>query len=413
MSYQASEKIQGIFDRLVAMPQVQQGLAYIKEHLDDSVEEQIEFCLIEAPTYHEEGRAQRLKEKFEEIGIENVSIDENNNVDGFFPGTEDGRILTEAHIDTVFPFGTVKGVRREGDMLYAPGIYDNARGIACLLTALRAMKHAGITPRKTVIVGGTSREEAPGGLGGMKDLCDRYPDIAAAVCMDGGFVANLTFNATYNHVMEYTFKGIGGHAFGAYGTVANPLNAASRAAVKIGELRLPTEPKTTATPSKMISSEQSGLSAIPDICTLYVNYRSDSEENFRQLCEDVERCVQEACAEETARWGRDTITVESKLLMELPGGRQDAHDPIVEADWLCCRYVGGDADFRQSGNANSNIPISRGIPGVTIGNSKFNFNVHSVEEKFCTKDAWQGPQALFLMILMTAGVTGGTESCMD
>ena len=412
MTYQVSKGMKGKFSALLAMPQVQESLNYIKANHSCSIDEQIEFALIEAPTFQEKNRADHLRDKLCEIGVENVCIDEHNNVEGMIKGTEAGLVLTEAHIDTVFPFGTTSAVRREGDMLYAPGIYDNARGIACMLQAIRALKRSGIKTRKSLIVGGTSREEAEGGLGGMRDLLDRHGEIEASISVDGGFLECITFNATYNRVLEYTFRGTGGHAFSAFGVVANPVGAACRAVVKIENIMVPGEPKTTYAAAKIVSAEHSGVTAIPDNCRLYVNYRSDSKEEFERLSLKIAECIQTACCEETARWGRDTITAEERVLTDLPGGHQDVHSQIVEADYICSEYAAGEPIFRASGNSNSNIPISKGIPAVTVGSSNGNNKAHTIDERFCITNAYQCPQGLFLLLLMILGVDGGITSCL-
>lgn len=411
MSYQVSQSVKSTFEQIIALPEVQQGLQYLKEDNSHSIEEQIEFTLIEAPTFQEKDRAERLKAKFEALGIEDVQISAAYNVDGVLRGATDAQLLTEAHIDTVFPQGTVKEVRREGDMLFAPGIYDNARGIACLLAALRAIRLTGLRLERTLIVAGTSREEATGSLGGMRELIAKYPHADASISVDGGFMDAITCNATYSRVAVYTFSGVGGHAFSAFGTAANPVGAACRAAAKINDLQVPTAPKTTYALSKIVSSEKSGVTAIPDSCKLYINYRSDSEAAFAALEQEIEACIQQGCEEENARWNADRISVTGIELSSLPGGRQDPHLPLVEANYLCAKYVGSSALFRESGNSNSNVPISLGIPAVTVGSSTRKHCAHSLEEQFCTSDAYTGPQGLFLLLLMSAGIADRISPC--
>ena len=42
--------------------------------------------------------------------------------------------------------------------------------------------------------------------------------------------------------------------------------------------------------------------------SIKINYRSNGEAELEALDKEVFRCIEEACAEETARWGKDTIT---------------------------------------------------------------------------------------------------------
>ena len=411
MEYQISEKIRRSLAQLLLQPFVQETLKSIKASNEDSVEEQIEFTKTEAPTFHEEGRSRLLCAKLKALGLDNAQTDDNKNVIASIKGSRlDERVLLEAHMDTVYSFGTVKTVRREGNMIYAPGILDNARGIANLLTVVRALQKTDVKTIRPLLIAGTTREEAAGGLGGMRDLFQHYPDIRASVSIDGGFFEKLTFNATFNKACEYIFRGPGGHAFNAFGLAANPIGAASRTVVKLQGLSVPETPRTTYAASKIISAEDSGITAIPENCRLYINFRSDGAEEFKALEESIEACIQAGVQEENERWHAAQITVEKKELLSLPGGRQSAHLPLVEAAMLCGTYVGAATELRYSGNSNSNIPISKGIPAVTVGGSRTNYHSHSASnEYFCTEEAYRLPQGVFLLMLMLLGVEGVIE----
>ena len=408
--YRVSENVRNTFDAVLAVPGVRGVLASVQAENEDSIAEQITIAKTEAPTFREEGRSALMAGKLSGVGLADVTQEENRNVFGFLKGSGAETILLEAHMDTVYPFGTTKEIRCEEGVLYGPGIYDNARGMACLLAALRALKRSGLKTVRTLIAGGTTREEASGSLGGMRDMLDRFPDVSASVSLDGGFLEKLTFRATYNRAMEYTFRASGGHAFNAFGAVPNPVGAAARAVAKMHEIRVPEVPRTTYAASTIHSAEDSGITAIPESCRLTVNFRSDGEHEFKWLAGEIDRVVHEACAEESERWGKEQVRLEEKVLLELPGGTQDEHTPLLEAAYLCGQYVGADPELRYSGNSNSNIPISRGIPAITIGGSRFNCHSHSAgKECFPIKDAYKCPQGVFLLLLMLLGIEGVTE----
>ena len=411
MEYSVSEKNRELMDRILEMEEVHDALVFLEEDQSHSIEQQIELCMIESPTYHEESRALRYAEMLRESGnVEGIGIDSRFNVTGTIPGRGKGRILLEAHLDTVFPFGTVHGVRREGATLYAPGIYDNARGLSVLLAALRALKRTGFTLEKTLIVGGTTREESPGCGAGMAELLDRYPDVQASVSVDGGFINGINLSAKYSANVEFRFVGIGGHAGNAFGKCANPLGAASRAVAAINEI-VPPE-KTTYAATQLMTPETSGLGSIPDHCILRVNYRSETAEGFERIGRLIEKCVAKGCEEETERWKQDTIRWEKQVLTYLPGGLQDPHLPIIEAHYLASEALGEEVFFR-AGSSNGNIAISRGIPATTVGSGLGNRKAHSVHELFCTDRAFLCPQGLLLLLLMTGGIQGRTPSCLD
>ena len=159
MDYQVSAKIQGLFDQVTAIDEVKKGIEFIEKDQDQSISDQKALTLIESPTFHEETRAKAYCGYLEGLGLENVHIDEYGNAVGLLKGTGGGpKVLVEAHMDTVFPFGSVKEVKEENGVLYAPGIVDDTRGLAVLLSALRGIKASGLKTKGDIVFVGTARE---------------------------------------------------------------------------------------------------------------------------------------------------------------------------------------------------------------------------------------------------------------
>ncbi len=412
MEYRVSENVENKLRALTAMPEVRAALEFLKNDQARSIEEQIEFAKIEAPSHHEEARAKRFAEKLRALTEDPVVIDEKYNVESIPPEKDGKTFLLEAHLDTVFPFGTVTDVLRDGDELRAPGIYDNARGIACLLSALRALRASGLRLKNRLIVAGTTREEED--LAGMRELLARHPELTASVSVDGGFLERISYNATSYRAVEYTFHGRSGHVFQVFGQTANTLGAAGRALAKIQEIRVPESPRTTFSCTALRTPSHCGVTSFPDSCTLFVSYFSDGLAEFDALEREIDSCVQSACEEENRRWDVDQLAVTKETVGAFPGGRQDRHAPIVEAFFACADHIGTDPQFAESGTSNANIPISMGIPAVTLGGSwGRDLGGHSVKEHFPVTDAYKCPQGLFLLILMLCGVEGGPDSCLS
>lgn len=408
MPYEISQPVQQALDGLLHQQAVQNALAAIEQDQENSLEEQIRLTCVEAPTYQEQNRAELFAQMLHELGLEDVHIDRGSNVLGLRRGTKPGKkVLVEAHMDTVFPMGSVKGVRRENGCLYAPGISDDTRGLAVILGVIRALNASGITCCSDILFAGTTREEGGGAMGGMKDLLDDLGDeIACVLSVDSASIENIIYCATGLRTMEFTFRGIGGHAYAAFGDVAQPVHAAARAAAKIAQLEVPKDPKTTFAVSNFHAGNMAGMHAIPAECSIVVNYRSNDPKVLEQLHDRIFAIMQEACDEETVRWGKDVITWSHQCHCDVPAGSQDVHSELVEQLGAVIRLMGREPRFLPGGATNCNISIARGIPSVCMGFSWCKEGEttmdHTLQEKFPIENAYKGVQTAFLMTLLAA-----------
>ena len=130
---------------LLATPEIRSAFAYLDQNNGFSDHELITICEIAAPPFKEELRGRFVEERLRELDLGDVVTDSAGNVLASRAGsTGDPVVLISAHLDTVFPEETDVLVRRDGNRLYAPGISDNACGVASLLGLARAMAAAGM-----------------------------------------------------------------------------------------------------------------------------------------------------------------------------------------------------------------------------------------------------------------------------
>jgi acetylornithine deacetylase/succinyl-diaminopimelate desuccinylase-like protein len=208
---------------------VVKAIQFIKDDDNRTLREHLELCEIPAPSHNEEKRAIYVKDKFEEIGLENVKIDEVWNVMGTIPGTGNGPvIMLAAHTDTVFPIETDIKVRKEGDVYYCPGINDDTRAVAELFTIARAMKTFGIRAQGDIIFCANVCEEGLGDLKGVKHIFENPNSIDAFVSIDNPVTGGIVYTATGSHRYQVIFRGCGGHSFADFG-LPNPIHAMGRA----------------------------------------------------------------------------------------------------------------------------------------------------------------------------------------
>src|ERR1051326_3472274 len=119
--------------RLAASPEVRSAFNWFRVHEPQLLHWQMEMARIPAPPFGESARAAWLAERFREVGLDDVRIDDVGNVFGIHPGFGRRYVALSAHIDTVFPANTPLNIRQQGSRIYGPGVSDNGAGVAALL----------------------------------------------------------------------------------------------------------------------------------------------------------------------------------------------------------------------------------------------------------------------------------------
>ena len=412
MEYKVSEQVRQKFDALVKDEKVQKALKFMEEDQDAVIDRQIELTLIPAPTYHEQKKAERMLEMFKEEGLSDCHIDEYGNCVGIRKGTGGGKTtLVEGHMDTVFALDTELKIVREDGFIKCPGIVDDTRGCAAVLSTIRALNAAGIQTKGDIHFVGTVQEEGTGALKGMKYYVDHHPELEASISVDGPGYQEITYEATGIQTYEVNFNGIGGHACGMFGKVANPLHAAARAIAKISEFRVPADPMTTFAVTNFHAGSFEAVHAIVPTAQIRFNFRSNSQEELEKLRDRIFAAIDEACKEETDRWGMDTITYEVKHICDVNAGHQDSHASIVEGAMAAAEFLGcAEPKLGNGGSTNCNRAMEAGLPAVCLGGGcDYDCQCHTLDEQFKVEDAFKGCQQTLLMTLLCAG-TEMTES---
>ena len=412
MEYKVSEQVRQKFDALVKDEKVQKALKFMEEDQDEVIDRQIELTLIPAPTYHEQKKAERMLEMFKEEGLSDCHIDEYGNCVGIRKGTGGGKTtLVEGHMDTVFALDTELKIVREDGFIKCPGIVDDTRGCAAVLSTIRALNAAGIQTKGDIHFVGTVQEEGTGALKGMKYYVDHHPELEASISVDGPGYQEITYEATGIQTYEVNFNGIGGHACGMFGKVANPLHAAARAIAKISEFRVPADPMTTFAVTNFHAGSFEAVHAIVPTAQIRFNFRSNSQEELEKLRDRIFAAIDEACKEETDRWGMDTITYEVKHICDVNAGHQDSHASIVEGAMAAAEFLGcAEPKLGNGGSTNCNRALEAGLPAVCLGGGcDYDCQCHTLDEQFKVEDAFKGCQQTLLMTLLCAG-TEMTES---
>jgi acetylornithine deacetylase/succinyl-diaminopimelate desuccinylase-like protein len=406
-AYKVSPKVQDTFSKIMAQPAVKKGLDFIKADHDNTITEQKQINIIPAPPFKEDKRSADYFKRLSALGLKNMTSDSIGNVCGIWPGTGKGpKLLVAAHLDTVFPEGTDVTVKEKDGILYAPGISDNTAGLAAQLSLIRALKASGVKTSGDIMFCGNVGEEGLGDLRGVKAIFRDHKDIDGSIHWDYADVTGVHYNAVGSHRYEITYKGPGGHSFNAFGR-PSAIHALGRAIAKIADLKTPENPKTTFTVG--VVKGGTSINAIAGEASLLMDMRSGSDKELLAVEAKFLQIVKQAAAEENARWGSDQIKFEIKPVGNRPAGSQPTDAPIVQASWISAELIGVKPKLMDASSTDMNLPISLGIPAVTLGSGGKEANNHALTEWFDPKDSYQGPQRVFLTVLGLVGIDGVTE----
>jgi acetylornithine deacetylase/succinyl-diaminopimelate desuccinylase-like protein len=409
---QTAPAVETAYTAILAHPKVIKTLEDIKADDDRTLAEQKRITEIPAPPYKEKARAEYYLKRFVELDFKDASIDAEGNVIGLRKGSGGGpKLVVSAHLDTVFPEGTDVTVKEKDGVILAPGIGDDSRGLAALLSLIQAMNANQIATVGDILFVGTVGEEELGNLRGVKALFRDHVDIDGFISIDGLGITRIVNQATGSHRYEMIFRGPGGHSFQEFG-LPSAIHAMGRAIAKISELQPPKEPKTTFTVGTVVGG--TSVNAIAAEARMAVDMRSDSTEELLKLEARLLDLVKDAVREENARWNSDKIAVEIKLIGDRPAGIVALDSPIVQATQRAVAVVTRAPRVSFAGSStDSNWAMSRGIPAVTIGGGGEGGNWHSRNEWYRPVDAYFGPQNALLTILVLTGLEGVTRPALQ
>jgi acetylornithine deacetylase/succinyl-diaminopimelate desuccinylase-like protein len=296
-------------------------------------------------------------------------MDQEGNVMGVRKGTGQAPMLAVvAHLDTVFPEGTDVKVKRDGTRLLAPGIGDDTRGLALMLAIIRAMNAAKVLTASDVLFVGNVGEEGEGDLRGVKYLLHKgkYKDrIKLFLAIDGGDQGSITRGGVGSKRYRVVFRGPGGHSYGAFGLV-NPAYAMAAAIARLADVQVPSSPKTTYNVG--VVSGGTSINSIPFEVGMDVDMRSESCAELGKVDATFVAIVKSAVADEnrarSTREGR--VEADPKVIGERPCGETSLQAPILQSATAVVQAFGLTPAYTFS-STDSNIPMSLGIPALTIG----------------------------------------------
>lgn len=394
---------------LLGAERVRRAFRLFETEAERITEEHVRICSIPAPPFGEAERAEYLRAKFAEFGLADARVDGEGNCLALRRGRALRPLFVlSAHLDTVFPEGTDYTVRREGAKLRAPGIADDGCGLAALMTLGRAFVECGLETEGSVLFVGTVGEEGEGNLRGVRHLFgagEWAGRIDAFVSLDGPGVERITNAALGSRRYRVTMRGTGGHSWGDFGA-ANPIHAAGRAVARLAAYPAPARPRTTFNVGRI--SGGAGVNVIPRDAAMDVDLRSESAEELSRLDAFFRRAVREAADDENAarRLGTPPLELEVKLIGDRPSGATPPAHQLVRLAEEATRAVGFTPRLECS-STDSNIPVSLGLPAVTLGAGGQSGHSHTLDEWYDPRGRDAGLKRALLLALGFAGLRAG------
>jgi len=367
------------------------------------IEDQIAIARVPAPTGGESARAEWMARRLKTAGLRDVDIDDAGNViaHGGSPGGSSPIVLC-AHLDTVFESRELVHVRRDGARLHAPGISDNARGLATMAALADLVGSRRLAVDRPVLFAATTGEEGHGDLRGARHLFDTAAAGAhAAIALDGPGDERIVTSALGCRRYHIVFRGPGGHSWGRYGA-PNAIHAVAALVTRLTGYAAYDRTRTALTVSRIAGG--STINAIPAEAWIEVDVRSTSDAELVRIDQHVRRAARDAGDEENARRRNDTtpLAVTLTLIGERPGGEVSSDHDVVIAAAEATRAVGRTPEFAVA-STDANIPMSRGIPAIAIGGGGAGGETHTPAEWFENRE---GTRGIARAALLLAALTG-------
>lgn len=393
---------------LAARPAVKKAMQAIIDMQPQTLSDHILLTEIPAPPFKETQRAEKYASMMKAAGADSVWIDKVGNVIAKRKGrTGKKTVVLEGHLDTVFPEGTDVTVKHKGDTLYAPGIIDDTRALSLVHTILKIMEQTGIETEADILFCGVVGEEGQGDLRGVKHLfSDGGPGkIDAYIAIDGWNMEGITHRGLGSHRYRVTFKGPGGHSSGAFG-LANPHNALGRTIHywSVAADTFTRQEGVRVTYNVGVIGGGTSVNSIPFESWMEVDMRSESPERLAGVDKLLQDAIQRALREENEmKRSGAPLTVDVKLIGDRPSGGSDSTLPLIQYAKSAIAFVGGAPKLGVS-STNANIPISQGVPAITMGSGGKGGNAHALDEWWIDDQSYLATQRTLLVLLAEAGI---------
>lgn len=395
---------------LLSAPDMQRVLQAVKADHGRSLEDLKALTEIPAPPFKEGARAKAFLARARALGLD-ARMDAEGNVVGVRKGVGHGpTLLVSAHLDTVFPEGTDVTVKVRDGKWYAPGVSDDTRGLAVLLSWLKVLNEQHLQTVGDVVFAADVGEEELGDLRGMKAIFREHPEIDAMVGMEPDPSGAITTGGVGSHRYEVVFKGPGGHSYVTFG-LPSAIHAMGRAIANIDEVRPPANPKTTFTVGTVGGG--TAVNAIAGEAHMAIDIRSADHAALQETDRQIQAAIAAAVAETNQRWHSTALTYTTRLIGDRPAGATPANSRVVQTAVRTMAAFGHPAPKLVPNSSDANVPMSLGIPAVIVSNGGASGGWHSIREWWDPAGGWEEAQIGLTTVLALVGVKNVSQPLLQ
>ena len=403
-----SSNVSESIEKILSSPDVKSAIDFLKADDVRTLKETVLLSEIPAPPFTEEKKAKAYLDLMKKSGLTDVRMDKEGNVIAVRKGSGNGpTIVLDAHIDTVFPLGTDIKVKVKDGIYYGPGITDDTRGLAVMLSMVRALNAANVQTIGDIVFLASVGEEGLGNLRGVKRFFADNKNIDAALIIEAFPLGVGGIISTASSRYLVTYEAPGGHSYAAFGEVPSAIHAMGRAIANIADLQVPKFPRTVYTVG-IVKGGRSVNTISPD-ASMEIDIRSDGTKELVQTTKEVLEIVQKSADDENKRWGTNSLKVSTKLIGERAGGSTPADSVVVQSFLASTRAFNVKEELLIGASTNAGIPISLGIPTLIVGPGGRFAGFHALSEAIDPKDEHIGAQIDLATALSLVGVKDVAE----
>jgi tripeptide aminopeptidase len=406
---EVAPKVQQEVARLAASPEVRSAFNWLRTQEPQLAQWQLEMARIAAPPFGEAARGAWLAERFREVGLDDVRVDDVGNVFGVHPGYGQRYVALSAHIDTVFPANTPLNIRQQGSRLYGPGVSDNGAGVTAMLAIAALLRSVRVRHALPFVFIGNVGEEGEGDLRGMRHIfaTPRWKDsIAYSVVLDGAGSDTIVAEALGSRRFEVIVRGPGGHSWSDFGA-PNPIVVLAKAIETFTATPVPSTPKTTFNIGVIRGG--TSVNSIPESASMKVDIRSTSMAEMERLEQTLRMALSRAVEDETmaaemksSAQKRPGVSCEVVAIGNRPAGELSTGARILHVIRAVDAQLNNAAQVQRA-STDANIPLSLGQEAIAIGGGGTGGGAHTLQEWFDGNGRELGLKRILLTMLALAG----------